>query len=147
MNKNKEMWNDWLIDNCVDGMSSFGVNMNTYVPFSCHGCYNAQSADCSLCKFLNMGNCHKARRKWLDEEYIEPCLFKTGDIVEVSDTGKYWYLRRFMKRIDDQNDTYFGWYRCFREGYTFDDDEHVPCIWKYCRIPEPYKEEEKNETD
>lgn len=143
--KNKEMWNDWLIDNCVDGMSSFGVNKDTHVPFSCYDHSGSRCAG-SLCVFFGDGRCHRARRKWLDEEYIEPCLFKTGDIVEVSDTGKYWYLRRFMHRVDDPNDTYFGWYKCLGEGYIFDNDEPLPSTWKYCRTPEPYKEEE-NETD
>lgn len=140
MNKNKEMWNDWLIDNCVDGMSSFGVNKDTHIPFLCCGHSGAKCAG-SLCVFSEMGNCHRARRKWLNEEYIEPCPFKTGDIVEVSDNGNYWHLRRFIHKVDNQNDTYFGWYKCFSDGHKFDDDYHVPTFWKYCRTPEPYKEE------
>lgn len=142
MNKNKEMWNDWLINECLSGLSSFGVNKYMHVPFLCSGHSSAICTKCSLCKFSDMGNCYDARKKWLDEEYIEPCLFKTGDIVEVSDNGNNWYLRRFIKRLDDQNDTYSGWYKCFSDGYTVNDIHHVPTCWRYCRTPETYKEEE-----
>lgn len=55
------------------------------------------------------------------------CPFKHGEIVEVSDNGEYWFLKRFCKY--DERSEYK--YRTFDSSAM---DENTG--WKYCRKPE-----------
>lgn len=64
--------------------------------------------------------------KWLQEEYIEPCPFEKDELVEVSNDGKFWYLRYFSYMQEN------GLYSCFCNQEK-SDKEVSTMSWKYCR--------------
>lgn len=61
-----------------------------------------------------------ALHKWCNAEYKEPCPFEEGELVEVSDDGKCWYLEYFVK--------FTGLY----ETREYKEDE-LTSEWTYCQ--------------
>ena len=89
--KNKEKYLNEIIEIAKEG-EVLAVDKETDEPCACRG---LQCSDCALYR-----DCHNNRKAWLEAEaeseemrFAKTC--KRGDIVEVSDRGEHWVLRRF----------------------------------------------------
>lgn len=107
-----------LADDCV------AVNRKTLVP--CY-CSDTHCEDC-IAHMLddNFNSCnHHVIEEWANSEYVEPCPFEKDELVEVSETGKQWFLRYFSHQEN-------GLYYCYDSGYTSQEINEV-CPWAYCQ--------------
>lgn len=88
---NKEKFKEEILELACKG-ERIAVDRRTNKPYSCS---ETHCIDCALnCAEMTHGN---ALYKWGNEEYVEPCPFEEGELVEVSDDKKYWYLEYFVK--------------------------------------------------
>ena len=90
---NKEKYNDELMKILIHG-GKLGVQKETGKPFICGAMI------CGSCKFFGGSKiCSEERKKWLNEEYIEPKVDWSKVPVDtpilVSENGLTWFKRYF----------------------------------------------------
>lgn len=108
--KNREKYNDFLIDCFVDG-EHFGVDVNTNKPSRC------KDIHCTNCKFhCDLEPCIIDAKAWIEEEADEWADFKDlkrGDIIMLSVSGMWYpviFVRfdefglRYSRSIDNRGD-------------------------------------------
>lgn len=125
---NKEKYNDELMKILIHG-GKLGVQ-ETGKPFICGAMI------CGSCKFFGGSKiCSEERKKWLNEEYIEPKVdwskVPVDTPVLVSINGVDWFKRHFAKTIN-------GEVRTWAKGATSwsaDDDNDVS-LWTYVKLAE-----------
>lgn len=88
--KNKEFYKEQIFEVACKG-ERIAIDKETNTPCICSklGCYN--------CKLGKYDNCTDMFAIWCNEEYVEPCPFEEGELVEVSDNEEHWYLQYFDK--------------------------------------------------
>lgn len=95
--KNREKYNDFLIDAMSVRGYSFGVDKITGEPKVCatFDVYTAHHVTCENCSLYKTGasSCLESRKKWLNEEcdpWLEFRSLKKGDVILVNNHG-FWY--------------------------------------------------------
>lgn len=119
---NKEYYKEQILDLACEGVSiAFDKQTNTLC--------NCRNICCANCLFSNNTgtSCNDMFKKWLSSEYIEPCPFENGELVEVSDTGNYWRLRYFSNFSTD-----VGAERRY-VTYLAGAKSGAVTSWRYCR--------------
>lgn len=115
--KNKEKYNDFLLECSTDDNISFGVDKLTGEPKVCCSIYSEKNQiRCSGCKFGSRLCAPKRRKEWLEEEADEWSDFrnlKNGDII-MFNVGAFWYPVIFVK-LDE-----FG--LCYTVGMNANDN-------------------------
>lgn len=86
---NKENFKEDIFEIACKG-DAIAVEKKTNKPCGC------EEIGCNGCALVNKtGSCRETLALWLEEEYVEPCPFEEGELVEVSDDGENWHLGYF----------------------------------------------------
>lgn len=112
---NREKFKEEILDIVVNG-ENLAVDKRTLEPCAC------SRIECRNC-IVKEANCRKMIKEWANSEYVDPCEFKPGELVEVSYYGKDWRLRYFSHKED-------GRFYCYASGPT---SKEAPLGWNYCR--------------
>ena len=115
---NREFYKEQILDIACNG-SVIAMDKETNELCSC------SIMDCDNCLFGG-NDCNTKVREWCNAEYIEPCPFKDGELVEVSDNGVNWTLRYFSHI--NNNMTYK--YLVHKDGLKNSNEIDG---WKYCQ--------------
>lgn len=120
---NKEYYKEQILDLACEGVGAIAYNKQTNTLCNCH------DIGCVHCLFSNNTgtSCNDMFKKWLRSEYIEPCPFENGELVEVSDGGNLWHLRYFSHfRVNvDAERRYVAYLAGAKSG--------AATSWRYCR--------------
>lgn len=130
---NKEKYNDELMKILIHG-GKLGVQKETGKPFICGAMI------CGSCKFFGGSKiCSEERKKWLNEEYVEPKVDWSKVPVDTpiltSYDGVDWHNRYFAKAI---NGEVWAWSNGVTSWTT---DAHSMTRWEYAKLAE--SEEDK----
>lgn len=105
--KNREKYNDFLVDAMSVRGYSFGVDKKTGEPKVCASfdSYTAYNVNCEECAFYEIGtpSCLACRKKWLNEEcdpWLEFKSLKKGDLILIK-KGLSMYPYIFVSIEDD----------------------------------------------
>lgn len=136
---NREFYKEQILDIVCKG-NGFGLHKDTNELCSCE-----KMGTCNSCAFHGDWGCRERTEEWCNAEYIEPCKFEKDELVEVSNNGIEWYLRRFSHiEVDEYKNKLF---RTYINGYTSKQTDHL-VSWKYCQkygtLGGLVKEEENN---
>ena len=97
---------------------------------------NCNSLDCTECMFDNFGECSiSAKRKWIDEEYVEPQVDWTKVPVDtpilVMDNPDEEWRRRYFAKYEN------GMVHAFEGGKTsWSDNTGNAVYWNYAKLAE-----------
>lgn len=115
---NKEHFKEEIFEVACSG-THIAVDKKTNKPYSC------KDISCDDCAFRKGDmKCKDAFLKWLEEEYVEPCPFEKGELVEVSDDREFWYLEyfdeftrgRYITRESKMSECTSAWKYCQKYG-------------------------------
>lgn len=127
---NKEKYRGEILELVISD-AHIGIDNETGELFAC-----SSKTGCEWCKFYDdSAPCAKLRKKWYNEEYVEPKVdwskVPVDTPVLVSVNGVDWFKRYFAKTIN-------GEVRTWTKGATSwsaDDDNDVS-LWKYAKLAE-----------
>lgn len=111
--KNKDKLFEIAKDGDSVAVSKTGVIISCF-SLSCNNCIGE----------AHKGLCMGTIKEYLNKEYIEPCPFEKGELVEVSDYGDLWCLRYFSYISSDASHKY----RTVRKPGS-----NVTEGWEHCR--------------
>lgn len=112
---NREFYKEQILDAVCTG-HSFGFDKTDNM---IHACCEINCEDC----LFNSKGCSNAVEEWCNAEYIEPCPFEEGELVEVSDDNVVWYLEFFSHTTSNSLLKYA----------TYVTSKNSPVYWKHCQ--------------
>lgn len=131
---NKEYYKEELLDFLING-NRFALQKETHELASC------EKTRCTKCCFFANGSCADNRRKWLNEEYVEPEYVEPEPEIDWSKIPVDTPILVRNNNNDDWTPRYFSKYEngliyAWCDGATSWSAEGHTLAWKYAKLVE-----------